>query len=361
MIEKIAVLISGGVDSAVVVHLLCEQGYRPDLFYIKIGNNGDDSLTCTAEEDLEFCHLIARRYGLKLEVVDLQRQYWNKVMTYVVEKVRLGLTPNPDVMCNKLIKFGCFNDEAGHLYDTIATGHYARTLLINGQKWLATTHDIVKDQTDFLAQIDSLQLKKLIFPLGDLTKEEVRRVATEAQLPNARRRDSQGICFLGKINYNDLLRRFLDEREGDVIEWGTGRKVGTHHGYWFHTIGQRKGLGLGGGPWFVIKKDIGTNTIFVSHGEADKQYGTEFYLRDFHFITDDYWRGQTEPIDLTFKIRHTVAAIHGTMSREGNLLHITSEKPLQGIAPGQFGVLYDKDWNICVGSGEITIPDTTNT
>lgn len=351
--EKLAILLSGGVDSAVAVHLLCEQGYKPDLYYIRIGLESDEDLTCTAEEDWEFCQLIAHRYGLHLEMVDLQHQYWQRVMTYVIEKVRMGLTPNPDVMCNKLIKFGCFEEEAGHLYDTIATGHYARTLMMNGKKWLATTDDFVKDQTDFLAQIDSLQLSKLIFPIGDLTKEEVRRVAADAKLPNARRRDSQGICFLGKINYNDLIRKFLGEREGDVIEIETGKKVGTHHGYWFHTIGQRKGLGLGGGPWFVINKDIETNTLYVSHGDAALQYGTTFCLRDFHFITDNPWIHTTEPIDITFKIRHTERAIPGILTRKDNLLHITSSQPLQGIAPGQFGVLYDKDWRICMGSGEI--------
>lgn len=351
--DRIAVLLSGGVDSAVVVHLLCQQGYRPDLYYIKIGMDNDDDLTCTAEEDWEFCQLIARRYGLHLEMVDLQHQYWERVMRYVVEKVRLGLTPNPDVMCNKLIKFGCFEEEAGHLYNTIATGHYARTLMIDGKKWLGTTDDAVKDQTDFLAQIDHLQLSKLIFPLGELTKEKVRRVAAEANLPNARRRDSQGICFLGKISYNSLIRRFLGEREGDVIELETGRKVGIHRGYWFHTIGQRKGLGLGGGPWFVVKKDIENNVLYVSHGDTALQYGTDFRLRDFHFITDDPWGGVSDPIDITFKIRHTEKAIPGTLTREDGLLHIHSSQPLQGIAPGQFGVLYDKDWRICIGSGEI--------
>ncbi|WP_368333320.1 tRNA 2-thiouridine(34) synthase MnmA, partial [Phocaeicola vulgatus] len=253
---NIAALISGGVDSAVVVHLLCEQGYKPDLFYIKIGMDGDEDLTCTAEEDIELCTATARKYGLSLNIIDLHRQYWDNVVAYAIDKVKRGLTPNPDVMCNKLIKFGCFEQEAGHLYDKTATGHYASILEKDGKIWLGTAQDPVKDQTDFLAQIDYLQISKLMFPLGGLMKNEVRDIARIAKLPSAQRKDSQGICFLGKINYNEFLRRFLGEKEGDIIEMETGKRIGTHKGYWFHTIGQRKGLGLGGGPWFVIRKDI---------------------------------------------------------------------------------------------------------
>ena len=208
---NIAALISGGVDSAVAVHLLCEQGYKPDLFYIKIGMDTDDGLTCTAEEDIELASATARKYGLSFHIVDLQQAYWDNVVAYTVDRVRRGLTPNPDVMCNKLIKFGCFDREAGQGYDKIATGHYASTLDIDGYTWLATAKDPVKDQTDFLAQIDYLQVSRLIFPLGGFLKEEVRDMALKASLPSARRKDSQGICFLGKINYNDFIRRFLGD------------------------------------------------------------------------------------------------------------------------------------------------------
>ena len=298
---NIAALISGGVDSAVVVHLLCEQGYKPDLFYIKIGMDGDEDLTCTAEEDIELCTATARKYGLSLNIIDLHRQYWDNVVAYAIDKVKRGLTPNPDVMCNKLIKFGCFEQEAG------------------------------------------------------LMKNEVRDIARIAKLPSAQRKDSQGICFLGKINYNEFLRRFLGEKEGDIIEMETGKRIGTHKGYWFHTIGQRKGLGLGGGPWFVIRKDIDENIIYVSHGyDTDKQYGTDFALHDFHFITEDLWKGAPSA-DVSFKIRHTDTFMKGILTREDNLFRIHSHVPLQGIAPGQFGVLYDKNAEICVGSGEITL------
>lgn len=352
---EVAALLSGGVDSAVVVHLLCEAGYKPSLFYIKIGMDNVDYMDCSAEEDIEICQLIAHKYGLPLEVIDLQKEYWDTVAAYTIDKVKKGFTPNPDVMCNRYIKFGCFEERIGKKFDMTATGHYATTVVRDDKVWLGTAIDPVKDQTDFLAQITYLQVKKLMFPLGKLMKNQVRRIAEEAQLPNAKRKDSQGICFLGKINYNDFVRRFLGEKEGLIIELETGKKIGTHKGFWFHTIGQRKGLGLSGGPWFVVKKDIDRNIIYVSHGYGvETQYGKEFTMRDFHFITEDPWKDNDE-IEVTFKIRHTPEFVHGKLLREGEKFHIISESLLQGIAPGQFGVVYDKKSEICVGSGEISV------
>lgn len=339
-----------------VVHLLCEQGYKPDLFYIKIGMDGAEYMDCSAEEDIELSSAIARKYGLTLEVVDLHRDYWDNVAAYAIEKIRKGQTPNPDVMCNKLIKFGCFEQRVGLHYDRTATGHYATTLLRDGKVWLGTAKDPLKDQTDFLAQIDYLQVAKLLFPIGGMMKHEVREVALQAGLPSAKRKDSQGICFLGKINYNDFVRRFLGEQEGDIIELETGKKIGTHRGYWFHTIGQRKGLGLSGGPWFVIKKDVGENVIYVSRGyEVETQYGHEFRMPDFHFITDNPWGGSEQETEVTFKIRHTPEFIKGKLLREETGYRIVSAEKLQGIAPGQFGVVYDADATYCIGSEEIYI------
>ncbi|MDO4165643.1 MAG: tRNA 2-thiouridine(34) synthase MnmA [Bacteroides sp.] len=353
---NIAVLLSGGVDSSVVVHLLCEQGIRPSLFYIKIGKDDADYMDCSAEEDLEIATAIAHKYDLKLEVIDLHREYWDNVAAYAIDKVRRGLTPNPDVMCNKLIKFGCFEQQVGKDFDFTATGHYATTVIKDGKTWLGTAVDPVKDQTDFLAQIDYLQVSKLMFPLGKLMKHEVREIALNAGLPSARRRDSQGICFLGKINYNDFVRRFLGEKEGSIIELETGKKLGKHHGYWFHTIGQRKGLGLSGGPWFVVRKDIDSNTVFVSRGyDTEKQYGNEFSMHDFHFITENPWPDAKNGVDITFKIRHTPEFSKGRLVKEGDHYHIISAEKLQGIAPGQFGVVYDAESQLCIGSGEIYI------
>lgn len=352
---NIALLLSGGVDSSVAVHLLCEQGYRPSLFYIKIGMDGAEYMDCSAEEDWEMATVVARRYGLPLEMIDLQKEYWEQVAAYAIDKIRRGLTPNPDVMCNRFIKFGCFEQKVGNEFDCTATGHYATTLRKDGKLWLGTAADPIKDQTDFLAQIDYQQLSKLIFPLGGLLKHEVRDIARIAALPSAGRRDSQGICFLGKINYNDFVRRSLGEHEGEIVEWETGKKLGKHRGYWFHTIGQRKGLGLSGGPWFVIRKDIEDNVLYVSRGyDTQWQYGREFRMHDFHFITENPWKGEQE-VEVSFKIRHTPQFMKGKLLKEGELYRVIAAEKLQGIAPGQFGVVYDADSRICIGSGEIGV------
>lgn len=356
---KIAVLISGGVDSAVAVHRLMEQGHDLTLFYIRISmDEPQEGVGCTAEEDIEMCQYIARRYGLPFNVVSLHQEYWDNVMEYALRTVKSGLTPNPDIMCNKMIKFGFFEQRWGHEFDLTATGHYASTVTDpDGTKWLATAVDPVKDQTDFLAQISYDQLRHLTFPIGDLPKSEVRRIAIETRLPNAYRKDSQGICFLGKINYNDFIRRHLGERPGPIVEIETGRRLGTHRGFWFHTIGQRKGLGLSGGPWFVVKKNIHDNVIYVSNGyDTEKQYGKTVHLAEMHFITRDIWAGNPcADVPIKFKNRHAPTFTDATLTRfdDGEYVVNAAEK-IQGIAPGQFGVIYTPDARICLGSGIIT-------
>ncbi|MDD2995544.1 MAG: tRNA 2-thiouridine(34) synthase MnmA [Paludibacter sp.] len=355
---EIASLLSGGVDSSVVVHMLKEAGYNPTLFYIKIGMDDDELLHCTSEEDIEMASLIAHRYGCKLEVIDLHKDYWDNVVDYTIRKVKQGLTPNPDVMCNKLIKFGVFEQRVGHLFDKTATGHYATTTEINGKTYLSTAKDPVKDQTDFLAQIDHLQVSKLMFPIGHLMKNEVRDIAREANLPSAKRQDSQGICFLGKVNYNDFIRRYLGEKQGPIVELETGKILGQHNGYWFHTVGQRKGLGLSGGPWYVIRKDVDANIVWASKGfAADAQFGNVFDMQQFHFITDNPWNDLAEEVDITFKIRHTPEFTKGKILKTNDGYRVVSDEKIQGIAPGQFGVIYDADRHICIGSGEIKSSD----
>jgi len=351
---NIAALLSGGVDSSVVVHLLKEQGFTPTLFYIKIGMDDDELLHCSSEEDIEMASLIARKYGCKLEVVDLHKDYWDNVVSYTIDKVKQGLTPNPDVMCNKLIKFGVFEQRVGKEFDKTATGHYATTFQKDGKTYLGTAKDPIKDQTDFLAQINYLQVSKLMFPIGHLMKSEVRDIALSASLPSAKRQDSQGICFLGKVNYNDFIRRYLGEVEGPIVEFGTGKILGKHKGYWFHTVGQRKGLGLSGGPWYVVKKDVPGNIIYASKGfDVETQYGNEFSMHDFHFITENPWSESLSETDITFKIRHTPDFTEGKIVSTPNGYRIVSSQKLQGIAPGQFGVIYDAESKVCIGSGEI--------
>lgn len=394
--KRIAVLLSGGVDSSVVVYEFAQHGLHPDCFYIKIGPEEREEWDCNSEEDLEMATAVAHRFGCKLEVIDCHKEYWNQVTKYTMDKVKAGFTPNPDVMCNRLIKFGAFHEKRGHDYDLIATGHYAQTKWIEGKKWLCTSPDPVKDQTDFLAQIYSWQLQKAIFPIGHYEKNEVREIAEREHLINAKRKDSQGICFLGNIDYNEYVRRYLGEQVGEVVELETGRKIGQHKGLWFHTIGQRKGLGFGGGPWFVVKKDVTTNTLYVSHGyDPETAYKKDFKIHDLHWLTE----APTPPtaststdvpknyIPIRFKIRHTPEFHKGflelinegasvsqssidslqptnvpsqsteslqTSIDQGTAI-IHSEEKIHGVAPGQFCVIYDEDHNRCFGSAEITL------
>ena len=360
---NIAALVSGGVDSSVAVHMLKEQGYTPDIFYIRIGMEDEEGyIDCPAEEDIEITQWIARHYGCRYEEVNLHQEYWDNVVSYTVESVRRGLTPNPDVMCNRLIKFGAFDDRRGKDYDCIATGHYARTCRTvppfaqdeDGKTFafLATAVDAVKDQTDFLSQLEYCQIERLMFPIGHLMKSEVRAIAAQAGLPSASRKDSQGICFLGKINYNDFIRRYLGEREGKIVELETGRVLGTHRGYWFHTIGQRKGLYLGGGPWFVVRKDIEENVLYVSQGyNPDAAHGHEMNLMGFHALAPVE---MPLPMDVKFKIRHTPEfhAGHLTALPDG-LVHLESDDPIQGIAAGQYATIYDTDARLVMATGMI--------
>lgn len=352
---NIAALVSGGVDSSVMLHLLKEQGYEPTIFYILIGMKDKEGfLDCPSEEDLEITTWLARKYNLKMEVVNLQEEYWDSVVDYTLNAVKQGLTPNPDVMCNLLIKFGSFNEKYGQGFDAISTGHYASTLIEDGTKYLATAKDKLKDQTDFLAQITYAQLQKLMFPLGELTKSEVRQKAGEVNLPSAARKDSQGICFLGKVNYNDFLRRYVGEKEGKIVELETGKILGTHKGFWFHTIGQRKGLGLSQGPWFVVKKATNENVIYVSNGyDPLTQYSRSIGLNGFHFISGNPWGNLKKPRKITFKIRHTPEFNAGQLQNIDDKMVLLADEPVSGVAAGQFAVVYDEKSRICYGSGEI--------
>ena len=372
--KRVAVLLSGGVDSSVVVYEFAKLGLHPDCFYIKIGPEEEEEWDCSSEEDLEMATAVAHKYACRLEVIDCHQEYWDQVTAYTMEKVRAGYTPNPDVMCNRLIKFGAFDQKRGHDYDLIATGHYAQTEtetiseIVNSKsennksvnrksvnrkyKWLCTSPDPVKDQTDFLAQIYDWQLRKALFPIGHYMKDEVRVIAEREHLVNAKRKDSQGICFLGKINYNDDIRRYLGENPGDVIELETGQRIGEHRGLWFHTIGQRKGMGFSGGPWFVVKKDVDSNILYVSHGyDPETAYKADFPVHDFHFLTMEL-----QPTEVTFKIRHTPDYHPATLEwTSANTFIVHSKTAIHGVAPGQFCVIYDSEHHRCFGSGEITL------
>jgi tRNA-specific 2-thiouridylase len=311
------------------------------------------------DDDIMISTMIAKKYGLQFDVVNLHKEYWENVVGYAKEKVMRGLTPNPDVMCNKLIKFGMFEERVGYQYDFTATGHYARAVREGGLTWLCTAPDPVKDQTDFLSQLSQKQIAKSMFPIGDMMKSEVRRIAQESRLPSAYRKDSQGICFLGKFKYNDFLKNIVGEKDGNIVDRESGQILGKHKGFWYHTIGQRKGLGLSGGPWFVVDKDIDDNVVYVSRCEQKGGiYGNNFTVTAFNHLTlsEHPWKAG-EVYDIKFKIRHTEMLKSGKLrlADNGIDLNVESSEPIQGIAPGQFGVIYDEEGNKCYGSGEIRL------
>lgn len=350
---EIASLVSGGVDSSVTIPLLREQGYEPVIFYIKIGMEDTPGFVdCPSEEDVEITSYIAHKYDCHFVIVDLHKEYWESVVAYTIDAVKKGLTPNPDVMCNRMIKFGAFEERFGNQFDKISTGHYAQVIENEQGFFLGTAADPVKDQTYFLSHITYPQLSKLMFPVGGLLKPEVRSLAEKMRLPSAHRPDSQGICFLGKVNYNDFIRRYTGEKEGRIVEFETGKILGKHKGFWFHTIGQRKGLGLSGGPWFVVQKDINENIVYVSNGyDPIAQYRHEIPLTDVQLLHPSFVL--TSEMEVCFKIRHQPDFNHGTLKIENEKVVIYSPTAISGVAPGQFGVLYHPTENYCLGSGVI--------
>lgn len=368
--SKIALLLSGGVDSSVALHMLCQAGEKPDCYYIHIGPDKDDTYSCTSDEDVEMCRIVTARYGVNFEIIDLHKEYWDNVVKYTMDKVSRGYTPNPDVMCNTIIKFGAFYDKIGYKYDYIATGHYATRVGYgdaNSMKWwIAPANDPIKDQVDFIANINTrvVPVSKMLFPIGMLMKDEVRKIAEENHLINAKRKDSQGICFLGKINYNDYIEQYLGRKDGLIIDINTGVTLGTHHGHWFHTVGQRKGLGLSGGPWYVVGKDPIKNMIYVSNSYVDTQT-SEFYVCDINWLTENLidtylhriWNGTIDSnfiCNVKFKIRHSPEVYTGKMIWCGtdNGVKIISDTPVT-MAPGQFCTLYDENYDVCYGCGEM--------
>ncbi len=351
---KIAVLLSGGVDSSVALKLLQEQGHDVTAFYLKIWLEDELSFLggdCPWEEDLGYVRAICEQNNIPLELLNLQKEYHDQVVAYSINEIKAGRTPNGDLLCNSKVKFGKFFTKISDDFEKVASGHYADKVTIDGVDYLAKAKDSFKDQTYFLSHLDQAQLHRALFPLGPYLKSEVRELAKKWNLPSHARKDSQGICFLGKIKYSDFVKHHLGETPGDLINFDTGEKIGTHKGYWFYTIGQRKGIELSGGPWFVVKKDLVTNKIYISNTyHHPEKVRDQFDVGDLHWISAPPTEEQLQ--NMQVKIRHGEKLYNCALSNySGDSVHIQIQGSDQGIAAGQFAVFYAG--NLCLGAGTI--------
>lgn len=349
---KIAVLLSGGVDSSVALALLKEQGHDVTAFYLKIWL--EDELghlgTCPWEEDLGYVRQVCEQLKVPLEVISLQKEYHKEVVGYTVAEIKAGRTPNPDVLCNQRIKFGLFLNAIDPRFEKVATGHYAQVCESDGAFQLVRSPDAIKDQSYFLSHLSQDQLARALFPIGHLRKDEVRALAKRYNLPTKDRKDSQGICFLGKLKYRDFIKHYVGEQLGDMIEYETGKKTGKHTGFWFFTIGQRQGLGLAGGPWYVVAKDIKNNNVYIS-----RNYYSPDKERNLFCVTNCNWFAGKQPDlrSVQVKLRHGAHVHNCTITPDDNgTMHVALKERDQGIASGQFAVFYDGA--VCLGGGVIT-------
>lgn len=348
---KVAVLVSGGVDSSVALKLLKDQEYDVTAFYLKIWLEDELSFlgSCPWEEDLEYVRAVCKQNNVPLKILNLQKAYKEAIISYTIDEVKSGRTPNPDILCNNRIKFGLFLDQIDKEFDKVATGHYAQLEEQNGIFRLKKSPDPIKDQTYFLSYLKQEQLSRALFPIGNLTKTQVRELAKQYNLATKDRKDSQGLCFLGKIKFADFIKHHLGDRHGPLIEFETGIKLGEHSGYWYYTIGQRKGVGLSGGPWYVVSKDSKSNTVFIS-----KNYYSQDKLRNAFLVDQINWISGCAPqkINLQLKIRHGNYLDESTIKTNNNgTLSVVLKNRDQGISPGQFVAFYDEDY--CLGSGII--------
>jgi len=347
---KIAVLLSGGVDSSVALQLLKEEGHQLTAFYLKIWLQDEFSFLgeCPWEEDLKYTRGVCEQANVPLEVIPLQTEYWDNVVSYTITEIKEGRTPNPDIFCNSLIKFGEFYDKIDSSFEKVASGHYANVEMFDEKCLLKTSPDPVKDQTYFLAYLTRQQLSRALFPIGKFKKSEIRKLAEKYNLPTMARRDSQGICFLGQIKFKEFIKHHLGEIEGDIVDTDTNKVLGKHPGYYYYTIGQRSGLKLGGGPWFVVKKDVKKNVIYITKDDLSVRKQNEFFVGKFNWILGI----PPDKKNLKVKIRHG-ARMYECMIvwLNEDVLKVKLDGSDSGIAPGQFAVFYDD--NVCLGGGVI--------
>ncbi|MFH1050890.1 MAG: tRNA 2-thiouridine(34) synthase MnmA [bacterium] len=352
---KTALLLSGGVDSSVALYLLKQQGYDVTAFYLKVWLEDELSFlgNCPWGEDLDYARNVCSALDVPLKLIQMQKDYLDTVVEYTKNELKAGRTPSPDVMCNRHIKFGKFIDKIDGSFELIASGHYARVEKKDEKYYLKSAPDAVKDQTYFLTYLSQEQLSKIIFPIGKFNKNEVRQLAHKFNLSTKSRKDSQGICFLGKIPYNEFVKYHLGEKPGDVIDIRSGKIISTHNGYWFFTIGQRHGLGLGGGPWYIVKKDIVKNIIYISTEKLNPSVSRDkFIVRDINWIPKF-----PEKTSFQVKLRHGPKKYNCIIEKVNDtkvIVQLLGKD--EGIAAGQFAVFYVKEY--CFGGGVIELIST---
>lgn len=355
---RVVVGMSGGVDSSVSALLLKEQGYDVVGVFMKNWDDTDDSGVCTATEDFEDVKRVADKIGIPYYSINFEKEYWNKVFEYFLSEYKRGRTPNPDIMCNKEIKFKSFLDFAMKLdADYIAMGHYAKTVTDeNGVVHMMRPKDGNKDQTYFLSQVTQEQLKKAIFPLADLSKPQVRMIAEQAGLATATKKDSTGICFIGERNFKNFLSEFLPAMGGKIVT-ADGRIVGKHSGLMYYTIGQRSGLGLGGNqsscaPWFVVGKNLQKNELIVEQGyDSDLLYASSLDASEVSFFTGLPSNDTTIHCTAKFRYRQPDVAVTMNYNKANNTVHVEFDELARAVTPGQAIVFYDGEE--CLGGAII--------
>ncbi|WP_338199218.1 tRNA 2-thiouridine(34) synthase MnmA [Lactobacillus rizhaonensis] len=356
--KRVVVGMSGGVDSSVSALLLKKQGYDVIGVFMKNWDDTDDSGVCTATDDYEDVKKVADQIGIPYYSINFEKEYWQRVFEYFLNEYKKGRTPNPDVMCNSQIKFKSFLEFALNLdADYIAMGHYAKTITDKkGITHMMRPKDGNKDQTYFLSQLNQKQISRVIFPLANLTKPQVREIAIENGLATAKKKDSTGICFIGERNFRKFLSEFLPAQSGEMIT-PDGRVVGHHAGLMYYTIGQRSGLGLGStkestAPWFVVGKDLQKNQLIVEQGYDSKLlYATELEASDMSFFTGQPKHDFKIHCSAKFRYRQPDVGVTVSYDAAANRAKVYFDEPARAVTPGQALVLYQGEE--CLGGGNI--------
>ena len=363
---KVMVGLSGGVDSAVAAYLLKKQGYEVVAAFMRnwdamangdfLGNPTINDDQCPQEKDYWDAKKVAEKLGIQLYRVDFIKEYWDHVFSFFISEYENGRTPNPDILCNKYIKFDAFlNFAKDNGCDMIAMGHYAKRVEKDGHYYLAKCKDTNKDQTYFLSQINEEQIKSCLFPLGDIDKSEVRRIAHELDLESVMdKKDSTGVCFIGERNFREFLKNYIPAQKGNIIDIDTGKKVGEHRGVYYYTIGQHKGLGIGGisgetaTGWFIVKKDAKKNILYVTRGDTQKYLmSNKCIVRKLNFINKD----EKLPQEVGVKFRYRQPDHPALIKKEDDYI-ICEYEYYKAVTPGQEAVFYNKE-GLMIGSGTI--------